>query len=316
MLHVVHVQPNARYVLRAGPGHAVYVQRPAHLLFYEKETYGSVLQNMNAIIHNEPTLSVVAVHLNSGNKLAETLNSILAQDYQDYEVVVKDGGSSDSSLEMLPNDPRIRIVAQADSGIYEAMNQAVSHCRSRYVQFLNAGDLYFSNSSLKDVFKETREADILYSNIFHVNCAAIMQYPRKLTRFFLFRKNLCHQSMIVKRTILAAHPFDTTLRILSDRDFLLTCILTHHYSSQFVPVTLVAYEGGGLSETQEANHLFHSELSLVRKRHFKCIERLLLTVVHEVSLYRLRRWLITTSNLRTVARLHIKLANMINSRRD
>ena len=86
--------------------------------------------------------SVVVVCLNPGEKLNQTLGSILSQTYDDYEIVVKDGGSRDGAVEAMRGDPRIRLFREKDSGIYDAMNQAVTHAEGDFVLFLNCGDSF------------------------------------------------------------------------------------------------------------------------------------------------------------------------------
>ena len=72
------------------------------------------------------SFSIVVVCLNPGEKLLKTVQSVLNQKYGNYEIVVKDGGSTDGSLEQLPADSRIRVYTRPDCGIYDAMNQAMS----------------------------------------------------------------------------------------------------------------------------------------------------------------------------------------------
>ena len=55
------------------------------------------------------SFSIVVVCLNPGEKLLKTVQSVLNQKYGNYEIVVKDGGSTDGSLEQLPADSRIRV---------------------------------------------------------------------------------------------------------------------------------------------------------------------------------------------------------------
>lgn len=76
----------------------------------------------------DPMYSIIVVCLNAGQRLCDTVGSVLGQRYANFEVVVKDGGSSDGSVEMLAEtwqDARLRVYAEKDSGIYDAMNQAV-----------------------------------------------------------------------------------------------------------------------------------------------------------------------------------------------
>lgn len=112
--------------------------------------------------------SIIVVALNPGGKLNRTLESIFRQTCTDYEVVLKDGGSRDGSMDMwrrqaegdVPSPGgqpagtgasalygeaaagRVRFFEEPDKGIYDAMNQAVSHARGEFLLFLNCGDLF------------------------------------------------------------------------------------------------------------------------------------------------------------------------------
>ena len=92
--------------------------------------------------------SIIVVCLNPGTKLNQTLDSILAQTCPDFEVIVKDGGSRDGSIESMRTDGRIHLYQEPDHSIYEAMNQAVSHVTGDYILFLNCGDLFYDNEVL------------------------------------------------------------------------------------------------------------------------------------------------------------------------
>ena len=115
--------------------------------------------------------SIIVVCLNPGTKLNQTLDSILAQTCPDFEVIVKDGGSRDGSIESMRTDGRIHLYQEPDHSIYEAMNQAVSHVTGDYILFLNCGDLFYD----KEVLAHT--AQFMEQ---HWNC--IFAEDRKSTR--------------------------------------------------------------------------------------------------------------------------------------
>ena len=73
--------------------------------------------------------SIITVSLNSGPKLLETVENILKQTYRDFEIIVKDGGSTDESISKVKdlNSPFVKVVSEPDKGIYDAMNEAVKH---------------------------------------------------------------------------------------------------------------------------------------------------------------------------------------------
>ena len=101
--------------------------------------------------------SILVVCLNPGAKLAETVESIRKQEYRDYEIIVKDGGSKDGSVGLLPADEKIRLIEKKDTGIYDAMNQAVSEAAGEYVLFLNCGDLFRSLQEPRRPWKKIPE---------------------------------------------------------------------------------------------------------------------------------------------------------------
>ena len=105
----------------------------------------------------KPFFSIVVVSLNPGERLKNTLDSIIKQTYTNYEVILKDGGSSDGSLQELMEDGyfkdknQIKIIQKKDKSIYDGMNQAVQEVSGRYVQFLNCGDYFYSDTVLEEV---------------------------------------------------------------------------------------------------------------------------------------------------------------------
>ncbi len=109
--------------------------------------------------------SVIVVCYNAGEKLKETIGNILSQTCEDYEIIVKDGGSEDGSLQKLPQNKRIRVFAQKDKGIYDAMNQAAEMARGQFVVFMNCGDYFHSRETLEQVKTFILQREISEQNI-------------------------------------------------------------------------------------------------------------------------------------------------------
>lgn len=110
--------------------------------------------------------TIVVVCYNAGEKLKETVTSILDQSMTDYEVVIKDGMSTDGSIEALETlvtergaRERVKIIREKDQGIYDAMNAAIRHASGEYYLFLNCGDLFMMKtccSALATPFRRRR----------------------------------------------------------------------------------------------------------------------------------------------------------------
>lgn len=93
---------------------------------------------------NSPLVSVVIPVYNMERFLPETLDSVLASTYPDFEVVVVDDGSADRSLaiaeEYAARDSRIRVLHQPNGGVCRARNHAVGEARGEFILPVDADD--------------------------------------------------------------------------------------------------------------------------------------------------------------------------------
>ena len=153
------------------------------------------------------TLSIITINYNNIEGLKKTIESVLMQTYIDFEWIVIDGGSTDGSKELLEkyDDHFSYWVSEKDSGIYPAMNKAISLIKGKYCQFLNSGDLFSSAYALNEVMKNPLFADVHYANVNIIAGSDIIEkrtYPSKLTIDFLFRSPLGHQATFIRSEIM------------------------------------------------------------------------------------------------------------------
>lgn len=91
---------------------------------------------------NEPLFSVTITTYNRSELLPRALESVLAQTFRDFELIVVDDGSTDDTRDLVAayTDPRIRYVFQENSGLSAARNRGVAASNGTYVTFLDDDD--------------------------------------------------------------------------------------------------------------------------------------------------------------------------------
>lgn len=89
-----------------------------------------------------PKVSVIIPLYNKGEYISRALDSVFAQTYQDYEVIVVDDGSTDNGLEIVRKftDPRLRMIHQENAGPGAARNRGIKESDAPYIAFLDADD--------------------------------------------------------------------------------------------------------------------------------------------------------------------------------
>lgn len=79
---------------------------------------------------------------NRAHTIAESIESILAQTFTDFEVIVVDDGSTDETISILGRYPKVRLLAQENSGPGAARNLAVKSANGQFLAFLDSDDLW------------------------------------------------------------------------------------------------------------------------------------------------------------------------------
>lgn len=198
--------------------------------------------------------SIIVVCFNAGNKLIGTVNSILAQDYADYEVIIKDGLSTDNSLGALPKDKRIKVFSSEDKGIYDAMNQAVGEASGDYYLFLNCGDSFHGGAVLKEAeafMRQNPKSLLYYGNTYNEISESVVPMPAEITAFTCFRHIPCHQACFYAKELFEERQYDLGYHIRADYEHFLWGYFRKNANPMFLKLTVANYEGGGFSETKE-----------------------------------------------------------------
>lgn len=254
--------------------------------------------------------SIVVVALNPGEKLVETVESIIEQTYPHFEIIIKDGGSVDSSIEhfkkneKLYKDSRIKLFEEKDKSIYDGMNQAISHTNGTYLLFLNCGDTFCDPYVLEHVarFIEKNKAyEIYYGDQFNLLQKVAVHSVPQINEFALFRNVPCHQVCFYHKHLFEERGYHIEFKVRADYEHFLHAIYEKKAKAIHMTILIANYEGGGFSETKENRIQSKKEHEIITKKYMG-----------------IRRWkykmilLVTLSFLRTKIAESKHLAPMYN----
>lgn len=258
--------------------------------------------------------SIIVVCLNPGDKLNQTLDSILSQSYEDYEIIVKDGGSRDGSVEAMREDSRIRLHREKDTGIYDAMNQAVSYASGDFILFLNCGDVFYDENVLtktagyieKEVNAGTKHSKVeqqpgqqpvkqpclvIYGDTFSGKNQVTIASAPQITGFTCYRNIPCHQVCFYAAELCRRKPYDLKYKIRADYDHFLWCFYKGQAKMVHMEMTVASYEGDGFSEKKENVERDKKEHREITSTYMSKTELLKYRLIMLATLAPLRRFL-------------------------
>ncbi len=215
------------------------------------------------------------------------------------EFIIIDGGSNDSTLPFLKNEiqrrPHLHYTSEPDEGIYDAMNKGLRRATGEYVIFMNAGDRFYSETTIstlieniledhRDIYYgETILVDKMYNELGTRSDYTTRKLPLSLS-VSSFRKGMvvCHQSFVVKR---ALAPLFRADNLSADLDWMITCV-QRSKSCFRIPFYISSYLTGGTSQQQKIRSWV--DRFGVFKRHFGVLDTIwlhLLITVRAVFLH-------------------------------
>lgn len=176
------------------------------------------------------TFSIVTVCYNAENEIGDTIKSVINQDYDQFEYIIIDGKSTDDTLNILKNneDKIDCFLSEPDLGIYDAMNKGLKLAKGRFINFLNAGDRFVSNTILSEVASISNfdNFKIISGDFILVDDQFGSQRIIKTKRISF--KNLkkdfyaCHQSIYIEKDI--ASNYDLSFQIKADYKWVLEAL--------------------------------------------------------------------------------------------
>ncbi|MBE6391536.1 MAG: glycosyltransferase family 2 protein [Lentisphaerae bacterium] len=223
-----------------------------------------------------PEISVIIPVFNTGIILKDTIDSVIAQTFSDFEVIIVDDGSTDRiTIDVLncQTDHRIRIIHQVNSGVAAARNRGISESRGKYIAFLDHDDLYLPDklAVLKSLLDETPNAVLAYSPVipFGEDISRFIKFGivDYLTYHQLLQHNLIYSMscVMVKKKPVERHNirFDNVCVPCDDWDFYLQ--LSRFGVCRCTDVPLVKYRMFAGNQSRNLSVMYQAGLNVMQK---------------------------------------------------
>lgn len=173
--------------------------------------------------------SIITVNYNSGSGLQKTVESLLSQSYHNWELILKDCNSIDSSGSYIKSldlcgDRRIKKHVSHDTGIYNAMNQALDYVSGDYILFMNSSDAFYQDNVLECIanhIANSNEPDIVYGQSLERYSDYEGYKVNHRVEYLLYGMIAHHQAIIYRNDIFRKYRYNEKYRIASDYDHLL-----------------------------------------------------------------------------------------------
>lgn len=226
-----------------------------------------------------PFISIIVATRNVSSYLGHCLESLGAQTFRDFEVIIQDALSEDGTPAMAEGMrdalPRLTLESTRDAGLYDAWNKAVAKASGEWVLFLGADDRLADASVLDDMAASARnvgeDVEYISGSVLRVDASGCIVAhdaadPHKVMARMPGCMALPHPGLFHRRRLFAANAFDLAYRIAGDYDFLARTLRPHNFIC--VDRLVTRMQVGGMSGNVLG--LWDSEVECLRasRRHY------------------------------------------------
>lgn len=189
---------------------------------------------------NNPMFSIITITYNSEKTVERTIKSVLAQTCKDYEYIIVDGASKDSTIDIVKKyeplfEGRMKWKSEPDKGIYNAMNKGIERSSGEIMGIVNSDD-WIEPNALSFISDIANNCDNLNNSVFcasmmfHYENGSELLYHANENKFWIgakrysLNRGLFHPAMYVPKAVYERYGlFDERIFVSADIDFIFRC---------------------------------------------------------------------------------------------
>ncbi|MCT7539702.1 glycosyltransferase [Aliarcobacter cryaerophilus] len=207
---------------------------------------------------DKPLISIITVVFNGEKYLEDTIQSVINQTYGNVEYIIIDGGSTDATLDIIKKyeDKIDYWVSEKDRGIYDAMNKGIDVASGVWINFMNAGDSFYDEKVLKNIFyrKSFENIDVIYGdhNVIYPSKTRIAKAG--MIKNIWKGSQFCHQASFISSKVHKENKFNLSNRIGADFEFFYK-LYSLGRSFRYIDLIIANYSAGGLSDIKRVDSI-------------------------------------------------------------
>lgn len=226
---------------------------------------------MDTATSNSTLLTIVMPVYNAAAYIEQALETILAQSFGDYELLVLDAQSTDQTKAIVQQkqskNQQIRFLSEPDQGIYDAMNKGIAHANGTWLYFMGCDDIFFDASVLEKMAAVLKtDVDLVYGDVLWVPDEVVEN--GECTASLLINRNINHQRIFYRKSLFQHYGgYDLQYRIASDHELNIRFFCNNNVRKQYIPVTVARYHSGGFS-ANKTDEVFWTNWKQIFKENF------------------------------------------------
>lgn len=214
-------------------------------------------------------ISIITVVLNSVSTINDTINSVLEQEYTNFEHIIIDGISVDGTQEKVKSLLHDKLIfkSEMDVGIYDAMNKGISIATGDLIGFLNSDDYYFDRNVLTriaEAFKD-KSVDACFGDLIYVdrinNKKIVRNWKSRPFRIGDFSRGWspAHPTFYVRKSVIERFGvFNLNYKLASDVELMARFLEINQINSIYIPFAQVVMRLGGVTNVSLKNRILQN----------------------------------------------------------
>jgi len=220
-------------------------------------------------------VSIIIPTYNAASFIEQAIDSVLAQTYKDFEIVIIDDGSTDNTKEVLQKyADKIRYIMQPNKGVAIARNTGIHNSESEYIAFLDSDDEWLPEKLelQMSIVEKNNDIGLVHTNdiqvseggqVLSIDTPNIKYLFGKISKYLLLRKASIKTSTVLlrRKCLEKVGLFDPYLSRLGVEDRDLWIRFTKYYNAFYIDKPLVKY-------LVRSNSMSHNQKKMVEGRYY------------------------------------------------